>query len=146
MNNIQAVERFEQTHGSMIEKLFWIAGSYENRDFKDLIEEMTNSDFKDCFPEIYKSDYFNGYKKDNELLQSLADFSKFGFIAEIHIPQASEFSYKNNKPVSWSLHGGICRVRYVYAETRESLISEIEKASEKVFKEYLKEDKKKRKS
>ena len=142
MTNFEAVERFDQAHGAKIERLFWIAGSMGNSDFKDLIEDMEDKDWQKLFPEIHKSEYFQEYLDDDEALQALVDFRKFGLIAEIHLPECDNFRYEDDKPVSWSVHGGICRIEYVYAETLEDLMSEVEKASEKVFQEYLNKDRK----
>jgi len=142
MTNFEAVERFDQAHGAKIERLFWIAGSMDNSDFKDLIEEMEDKDWQKLFPEIHKSEYFQEYLDDDEALQALVDFRKFGLIAEIHLPECDNFRYKKDKPVSWSVHGGICRIEYVYAETLEDLMREVEKASEKVFQEYVAKDRK----
>lgn len=143
MTNFEAVERFDQAHCAKIEKLFWIAGSLESSDLKDLIGEMEDGDFKQCFPEIYKSEYYREVKDDEQLMQALIDFKKAGLIAQVLIPKAYGFRYENNKPVGWSISSGSCRIEYVYAETLEDLMKEIEKAADKVFKEYLKKDKKK---
>ncbi len=143
MTNYEAVERFDQSHGVKMEKMFWIAGSLGSSDFKDLLDEMDDKDFKKCFPEIYKSEYFGEYRQDEELVKALVDFKKFGLLTEIHIPEADNFRYKDGNPVSWSVHQGICRVEYVYAETLEQLMDEIEKSAEKVFQEHVKKDKKK---
>ena len=39
-SNKEALERIEQAHGAKIEKMFWIAGSLESSDLRDLIEEV----------------------------------------------------------------------------------------------------------
>lgn len=143
MTNIEAVERFEQSHSTKIETMFWIAGSIGNSEFKDFLEEMDDDSFKVCFPEIFNSDYYNDYKDNNELGQALVDYGKFGLLAEIHIPKCDNFKYQERKLIGWSVHEGNCRVEYVYAETLELLMGEIEKTSESVFQEYLKKDKKK---
>ena len=143
-SNKEAVERLEQAHGAKIEKLFWIAGSLENSDLRDLIEEMDDKSLQKCFPEIANSKYLEEYRNDNQLVQALVDFDKFGLVAEILIPIAKDFSYdKKGKPVSWSSSGGHCRVDYVYAETLDLLLAEMEKSGETHFKEFLKDDKKK---
>lgn len=143
-SNKEALERIEQAHGAKIEKMFWIAGSLENSDLRDLIEEMDDKALKKCFPEIANSKHLEEYRNDNELLQALVDFDKFGLVAEILIPIAKDFSYdKDGKVSSWSSSGGHCRVDYVYAETLDLLLVEIEKSGDKHFKEFLKDDKKK---
>jgi hypothetical protein len=143
-SNKEALERLEQAHGAKIEKMFWIAGSLENSDLIDLIEEMDDKAFKKCFPTLADCPYLEEYRNDDEILQALVDKDLFGLVAEILIPIAKDFSYdKDGKVSSWSSSGGHCRVDYVYAETLDLLLSEIEKSGEKHFKKFLKEDKKK---
>ncbi|MDI9872721.1 MULTISPECIES: hypothetical protein [Flectobacillus] len=143
-NNQEAVERFDQARGAKINRLFWIAGSLENSDLKDLLnDDMEEYDFEICFPEVFNSEYFNDYKDNDELIQALVDFRKFGLLAEIFVPEADCFRYENNKPVSWSTHQGIYRVKYVYEETLDKLMLKIEKTAAMVFREYIEADKKK---
>lgn len=142
MTNFEAIERFDQAHGAKIEILFWIAGSIDSIDLKYFIEDLEDEDWQKLFPEIYKSESFQEYRDYGEALQVLVDFRKFGLIAEIHIPECYNFQYKDDKPVSWSVDGGSCRIEYVYAETLEELVSEVEKASEQVFQEYVAKDRK----
>jgi hypothetical protein len=140
MTNIEAVERFDQSHSVRISKLFWIAGSLSDSDLEDFLQELDDEYLDKWFPD---ADYLNQYRDDSQLVQAFVDFNKFGMIAEINIPKADNFKYEKDKPVSWSVHEGNCRVEYVYAETLELLMNEIEKTSESVFQEYIKKDKKK---
>lgn len=135
--NIEAVERIEQSHGAKIERLFWIAGSLSNNDFDEVLSGMTDEEFQGCFPEIYQSEYYEEYKEENQLGQALVDYKKFGLLAEVHIPEAYNFKYNNEKLVSWAIHGGVCLIEYVYAESLEELLEQIEKAGDKVFQECL---------
>lgn len=144
MTNKEAVDRFDQAHGAKIEKLFWIAGSLENSDLKDLIEEMNDEAFENCFPEISNSPYFEEYRDAGELLQALVDKYYLGLVAEILIPVANDFRYEENGNVSsWSSSSGYCQVDYVYADTLELLLVEIEKSADKHFNYFLENDKKK---
>lgn len=129
MTNLEAVERFDQAHGAKIERLYWIAGSMDNSDFKDLVsDDFTDEDWKSIFPEIVKGGHLKEYRKDKEEMQAFCDYRKFGFLAEIHVPEASGFKFKNDskKPWAWSVNGGICKIRYAYAETTDELMSKIE--------------------
>lgn len=143
MTNIEAVQRFEQAHAAKIDKLIWIAGSLDHIDLKDMLGYIEDADFKNCFPEIYNSEYYKEYLDNEDLVQALIDFNKCGLIAEINIPEATDFSYKNGKIVSWSSNDGICRIAYVYGETMEELMQQIEKVSGNIFNEYVEADKKK---
>lgn len=142
MTNTQAFKAFDQTKSAQIERLFWIAGSIENIDLRDMLNEMNTPDLKSCFPEIVKSEYFDDYQNDDQMIQALIDFKMFGFIAEVSIPECFNFKYKNNKPVSWSVSGGIRRVKYVYAETTDILLGFIEQTAKEVFDSFVKVDKK----
>ena len=70
-SNKEALERIEQAHGAKIDKMFWIAGSLESRDLKDLIEEMDDKAFKKCFPTLADCPYLEEYRNDDEILQAL---------------------------------------------------------------------------
>jgi hypothetical protein len=144
MSNKKVVERFEQAQGAKIEKLFWIAGSLEHCDLKDLIEEMSDEAFENCFPEVFNSPYFEEYRDEGELLQALVDKDKLGLVAEILIPIAKNFSYDQDGNVSsWSSSSGYCQVDYVYGDTLELLLVEVEKSADKHFKYFLENDKNK---
>lgn len=146
MNNREAVERFEQAHSAKLENLFWIAGALENDKFKEIIEDdMSDKDFAKCFPAIFNSKSYTQYRNESEMMQAFVDFKLFGLFAEIHIPRAYNFTYKAGKPVSWSSSAGSCRIAYVYAETMESVMVQIELASEEIFQEYIKAEKKRAK-
>lgn len=145
MKNRDAVERFDQAYGAKIEKLYWIAGSLKDRDFKDFINEMEEKDFEECFPEIFKSEYYQEYQNDDELVQALFDFNKFGLLAYVLIPECKNFTFKegSERPTSWSSSAGVCRVAYCYGETREELLKSIEKKAEEIFQEYIQKHKSK---
>lgn len=145
MTNREATTRFDgYTHGTFINKLFWIAGSFDNSDFKDFLEEMQDNDWKDCLPEIAKSEYYKEYQKDREMGQALIDFNKFGLIAELHHPKCHNFRYdEKGKITGCQISMGNCRISYVYAENLEDLMSAIEKSADKIYKEYVSSEKKK---
>lgn len=147
MTNKEATERFDgYTNGTYINKMFWIAGSFENSDFKEFLEEMDDSDWDDCLPDIRNSKYYKDYQKDREMGQALVDHNKFGLIAELYHPKCHNFSRdKEGKIQSCSVSMGNCRISYVYAETLEELMLCIEKAADKIYEEYVKDDNKKNK-
>jgi len=140
MTNVEAVNRFSQAHGAKIENLFWIAGAMENDDFKQLIDDLGESHWASLFPDIYNSGSFQEYVTDEDVLQMLLDFNKYGLIAEILLPTCDNFKYDGDKPVSWSVKHWNCRVAYVYAETMEELLTEIEIVAETTFQEYMTKD------
>lgn len=138
--NKAAVERLEQSHCAKIGQLFWIAGSLDNSDLKDMLEIFDPANWKQTFPEIYASKDFRKYLKDEEYYQALIDHEKFGFLAEVYIPKSHDFKFKKGqkKPWAWSVHSGICSIEYIYAETTEILLDKIEKIAEKCWERDLK--------
>jgi hypothetical protein len=147
MTNNKAVSRFDGcTHSAFINKLFWIAGAFESRDFKEFLDDMNDTDWKTALPEIEKSKHYKNYRKEREMGQALVDFRKFGFLAELHHPEHHSFLYDKGKPIGSSVSMGVCRISVVYGETREELLAAIEQAAEKIYKEYVAADKKKKKT
>ena len=145
MTNKKAVERFDgYTHGTFINKLFWIAGSFDNSDFKEFLEEIGDNGWEGCLPEIRNSEFYKSYQEDNEMGQALIDHGKFGLIAELYHPECSDFKYDDKGKVrSCQVSRGCCRISYVYAENMEDLMAEIEKSADKIYQEYITKDKKK---
>lgn len=144
MDNKEAVERFDQAHGAKIEKLFWIAAAMGSSDFKEFMEYLQDDDWQELFPEIHDSEYFQEYIDDGDEMQALVDFGMFGLIAEVHLPECRNFHYKDGKPVGWSVHHSVCRIRYIYAETLEGLMAQVEKVSGEEFQKFIEKDHKKK--
>jgi hypothetical protein len=143
MTNKEAVERFDgYTSSSYINKLFWIAGSFENMDFKDFLAEMDKNNWKSCLPEIGNSKYFKDYQENNEMGQALIDHDKFGLIAEILHPKHYTNAHAHRTSRYFTFAITEIRISYVYAETLEELMLAIEKSSEKIYREYVSKDKK----
>lgn len=143
MNHKKNLERFEQAGSAKIAQLFWIAGSIENSDLISLLEDFEDENWEILFPEIYKSEYFEFYKNDRDDLFGLITFEKFGFIAEVHIPECSRFSFdKKGNPQSWQT-GCSSHLAYAYAETPEALIKCIEIKAKELYKKDIENFKRK---
>ncbi len=153
MTNKQILLNLNKIPGTpLIDQLIWVAAAIENSELEDILSAMDPNEWKTCFPEIYNSPNFGHYVNDDddewenrggERIQALIDFEKLGFIAEVHIAECKNFRYKDEKPISWQPNRGTCRVKYVYAETTDDLMKEIEKVSAKLFNEFMEIDKKK---
>ena len=137
IENKNASQRFEQMHSSKIERMFWIAGSIFSDGLKELLNDLLVNDWQDLFPDIISSEKYAEYQVDDDLPQALIDHNKFGFIAEVSIPECHTFKFQagKSKPISWSVNSDVYRVVYCYAETTEELIDKIEKICEKTFNE-----------
>ncbi len=148
MINTEALKRFEKLYDVRIDQLFWIAGvSLHNDELESLLSFLRKKHWERLFPEIYRSKFFEEiYEEKEDLINVLTDFEKYGFLAKVLVPQCQDFRYtKDGEPKGWMICGFVCRVEYVYAETTELLLEEIEKVSSEVFKEYVEKDKKKQK-
>lgn len=143
MTNLEAVDRFSQTHGANIDKLFWIASSMENSELQETLALLDSDDLKGMFPDLDVKTIC-AYMEDDEegVVQLLLDHDKLGFVAEVHLPKCENFTYRNNEPVSCSLNYSISRPICVYGETRDELMIEIEKISKLIFDESVARDRK----
>lgn len=144
--NREYCDKFDQLNGTQIDKLFWIAGSIENSDLEDFLQdEMDNNDWNQLFPQLgpAENEGFNDYLEDKELVQLLIEYEKYGLIAQITIPECYNFRYKEGKLTGWSCHPGIRRIKYIYAETIPELYSEIERVQAAVFEEFKENDEQK---
>lgn len=145
MNNRDILDRFEQAHGAIINKMFWIPGAIESSDLADFLQYDCTSTFLEKLLPNSSEETINDCIDNQETSMLFVDNNRLGLVAEIHLPQCDNFSYdKKGTPRSWSIHGGICRIKNVYGDTLEELLTEIEKVSEEVFQDYIKEDKTKK--
>lgn len=140
MKNTEVLDRLDEANRVQISKLYWIAGSIENEELDELLGEMDNSTWEKLFPEIHSHPLFRFHQKMESFLMLLLDFKKLGFLAMLSIPECTNFTYKDGEPSSWRVNAGISRLEYVYAETTDELLMEIEKCSKEVFQEYVKKD------
>jgi hypothetical protein len=51
------------------------------------------------------------------------------------------FTEGKKKPTSWSVHGGICTIFYVYAESIGELVEKLKQKAEDLFLEALEKSK-----
>lgn len=143
MNNSELIERFDKLNAARVDKLFFIAMMIDNRDLEGLLQDIEDESWKEIFPEIFENPHFEEYKQDNELIQLLMEYSKYGFIAEVHHPKCYNFVYDiDDKVIGFSIQPGISMSGYVYAETREELLAAIEAQSEKFHEYYIAQENK----
>lgn len=145
MTNKQVHAALQDFHRAEIVKLFWIAASLSTSELEDALIEMDDIYIKNCFPEIYESQHFEKWRSNCELTEGLTHFDKYGFLAEVHIPHAFNFVYHEGEPSKWEVSSGMKRIDYVYAETTEDLIKEVEKVAESAFQDFMRKDKERQK-
>lgn len=135
--NNSVAERLEQAHGAQIDILFWIAASIESQELESFLEEeLDDNNWKELFPELYENESFEEYREDRELLTMLTENEKLGFIAKVTIPRCYNFRYKGKELLGYSTNPGHRRIRYVYADSQEELITVIEIIADEVFEDY----------
>lgn len=121
---------FDDTHGLRVQNLVWIAVSIESSQLKDMLLDISDSqtDWDELFPGMDDEDVKNGF-----IQEFISSADKFGFLAEVHIPRITDFTFKGKKPVSYSVIQGICVIHYLYAENLDELLEKLVHLSETNF-------------
>ena len=140
-------ERFEQLHCAQIRNLYWLMCQYENNDLKGMLCEMEEEDFESCFPGILSNPYSANIQHDkDEILCTLFNKNFRGLLAEIEYPQMQDFDFKHEddklKGVyhSCSINGNYLKYGYVYAESKEELLTKMETQAEQMVKYWIEQD------
>lgn len=127
----------DTTYGTYVSKLFWIAANYSDMDneIDEMLYEIPEPDWEEMFPSLALPE------DQGDAIESLLDAGLLGFVAELHHPKHYNFKFDEDGKVIFSKMGyGTCRISYVYAETTEDLLKEIQKNSEKIYQEYIKKE------
>lgn len=123
--NKEVYQRIQNSHCVEIISLYWLAT--HNITDEEII--MEDADWARMFPEIYRDNNFK-YKPISEVLN---EYNKYGFFAIVGISEAINFN-KNNGTLQYDLIPKK-RVKYIYAETIEELLKNIEQEAE-LFYQY----------
>ncbi|OFX56311.1 MAG: hypothetical protein A2066_12990 [Bacteroidetes bacterium GWB2_41_8] len=130
-------ERIEQAHDARIDKLFWIAASTGSDELAEFLnEDLDDENWEELFPELVENENYEEYKEDGELITMLIDNDKLGFLARVSIPRCYNFRYDGENISNYSSNQGHRRLRYIYAESPEELITAIEIVADEVFEDY----------
>lgn len=133
MTNKEAIQRLSQTGCATIDKLIWIAGSWEDdREIKEFLEDVDKQFYKNYMPVFVESGHLDEYMENP--IEGLINFELYGLLAEVNLPKLHGFRFVGNKPVSWSVNQSHCDVERIYAESMEELIIIIEKLATKRYK------------
>ena len=143
--------KIEQTNSAYFENIIFMANEM-NRES----ESESFGEFQNLKPlEITKILGWNNKEetlklikesiKEKEFASLLFRYDITGFLAECHFPECSNFKFYDDKekPSSWSVHSGICRIEWVYAESIGELVEKLFSKSEDIFKESYEKDKQK---
>jgi hypothetical protein len=134
-------KKIEQAHGAYIENLIFIANEvcrgrtseameeFESLELSEICKVLGWRDEKDLH------DIMTTELEEGGLSSMLLRNDVTGFIAECHMPECDNFRFQKGKtrPTSWSVHGGICDVFWIYADSIGELVDKLEKETEKRF-------------
>ena len=139
-------KKIEQTKGgAYFENLILIANEVCKSKPSEMFEEFTELEPIEIAKVLGWNDKKETLKfikdsiKDEEFAHTLLQHDMTGFLAECRMPECSNFRFTEGKekPTSWSVHGGICTIFYVYAESIGELVEKLKEESEKLFLKQL---------
>ena len=139
-------KKIEQTKGgAYFENLILIANEVCKSKPSEMFEEFTELEPSEIAKVLGWNDkketlkYIKDSIKDEEFAHALLQHDMTGFLAECRMPECSNFRFTEGKekPTSWSVHGGICTIFYVYAESIGELVEKLKEESEKLFLKQL---------
>lgn len=144
-------KKLEQAHGATIENLIFLPNELCRENPSDPFEEFQEqSEAKICETlgwrkdeDVFKAIQNYTEDKDESFALFLYENDKHGFLAECYFPECSNFRFPEGEkePSSWSLHKGICRIEWLYADSIGELIEKIIEKSDKLFDESVKKEK-----
>lgn len=135
-------KKIEQTKGgAYFENLILIANEVCRNKPSETFEEFTQLEPSEITKVLGWNDEKSTLKiiedsiEEEEFAHMLLQQDKTGFLAECRMPECSNFRFTEGreKPTSWSVHGGICSIFWVYAESIGELVEKIIDESEKLF-------------
>ena len=141
-------KKIEQAHSAYFENLIFIANEVCREKQSEAFEEFTQLEYS----EIAKILGWNDKKetlslieseiKDDTLAGLLLRYDITGFLAQCMMPEHSKFMFKEGEEIPWgcSVHPGVCRVFWIYAESIGELVEKLEEKAEELYVEsYEKE-------
>ena len=139
-------KKIEQTKGgAYFENLIFIANEVAMQNQSKSFEEFTELEPIEIATVL-------GWNKEESILKLIQDeiedeslaglllnHDRTGFLAECRMPSCSNFRFSKGKktPSSWSVHGGICRVFWIYADSIGELVEKLQEKTEAYFLEDI---------
>ncbi|MBC7847231.1 MAG: hypothetical protein H7Y10_12140 [Flavobacterium sp.] len=138
-------KKIEQAHSAYFENLIFIANEVCRENQSEAFEEFTELETAEIAKvlgwnsEKTTYDLIEGEIKDEALAGLLLRYDMTGFLAECRMPECADFKYNKGieRPSSWSVHHGICRVFWIYAESIGELVEKLEEKAEDLFLEAV---------
>ena len=136
MENKKVLDRVDQMHGATINRMVWISTSGEGSVLSDMLMDMANrTDFNEVLPNIAVVDV---YDRNFDHVSLMAESGYLGFLAEIYLPKLSNFQFRPDGSIgSFAIKHGHCMIKFVYTETLEELLDEMERLAKAHFDEAV---------
>lgn len=147
MNNY-LFKKIEQAHSAYFENLIFVANEVCRERQSDVFEEFTQLDPKEIAEVLDWNTKESTLKmiedsiEEKDFAVTLLRNDKTGFIAECYMPEHTNFSFRKGKerPTSWQVSPGICRIFWLYADSIGELVHKLkEKTEEFYIEEYTAE-------
>lgn len=117
------IEEMEQS-GAYIENMFHTLAQAESSDYANFLSELDEDVFKKMKCGI-TNDELEEYEENRELPSLLIAYSMYGWIAEVRIPEQSNFRFRDDGSfASCSVHPGIMRMEYIFSKTIDGIIEQ----------------------
>lgn len=139
-------KKIEQTKGgAYFENLIFIANEVAMQNQSESFEEFTELEPTEIATVLGWNQEESTLKliqdeiEDESLAGLLLRYDRTGFLAECRMPSCSNFRFSKGKktPSSWSAHGGICRVFWIYADSIGELVEKLQEKTEAYFLEDI---------
>lgn len=143
--------KIEQAHSSYFENLIFIANEVCRDKQSEPFEEFTQLETTEIAKVLGWNTKDTTLKmieesiKEKEFASTLLQYDLTGFIAECHLPHHSRFMFNDGEERPWcsSVHCGILRVAWVYAESIGELVEKLEEKAEELYIESYEKEKSK---
>ena len=138
----EVLERTQQSC-AYVEQMWCMAVCQESHSLEEFLQYLSDDEVNEIFPNI-DLEYWEAQRELDQMSTLPIQYGYLGFVLEIAVPHRSNFNLdKNDDYTRCSVHPGITRMIYAYAETTGDIVNELEKAGKKVLAENIAEYKKK---
>lgn len=150
MNNYLYNKIEQAKGGACFQHLIFLPNEICKDQISETFEEFTKLDSREIAKVIGWNtkeetlEFIKEKVEEKELLLSLMQHDKTGFLAQCSMADCTDFRFKEGKgnPVSWKESGGITYIFWVYAESIAEIVEKLIEESDKLFFDMIKSFKK----
>jgi hypothetical protein len=132
-----------------VQKMCLLVMQGDSSECIELLDDLLNvrnqqRAIEETFPGLAEEGYdLSGGWNGENLMAVLAESERLGYLAELHVPECTEFKFADGgEPLRWCVRGGISNVVYVYGNTLEELMEAMERAVAKEFAGFVEQARK----